>query len=157
MTIRFHPGLRMILPQKTAIDVLYYGQVSERRQQLLNALATRCRLQVIRDVYGVQRDAYIARSKIVLNIHRYEAPIFEQVRVSYLLNNSRCVVSEDSPYNPYRGMIVTAEYGAMADVCLSLLRDDERRERLVSEGAKRFEAMPMREILARAIGVDTNR
>ena len=37
---------------------------------------------------------WIARSKIVLNLHQYDAQVFEIVRVSYLLANRRAVVSE---------------------------------------------------------------
>jgi len=100
---------------------------------------------------GPTRDELIARSKVVLNVHSFESPIFEQVRVSHLLNNGRCVVTEDSPYNPYREMAVTTTYDQIVDRCIELLSNDAERERLAGEGARRFAAMPMQEILSRAI------
>jgi hypothetical protein len=54
------------------------------------------------DVWGPARDELIARAKVVLNLHYYEAAIFEQVRVSYLLNNEALVISESSEFVPYR-------------------------------------------------------
>jgi hypothetical protein len=45
-------------------------------------------------VYGQARDALVARARIQLNVHYYEAKVFEVVRVSYLLANGRFVVSE---------------------------------------------------------------
>jgi hypothetical protein len=44
--------------------------------------------------YGEERDALIARARIVLNVHYYESKVFEVVRVSYLLANRKCVLSE---------------------------------------------------------------
>ena len=37
--------------------------------------------------YGEVRDRWIARSRVVLNIHFYDIKVAEQVRLSYLLNN----------------------------------------------------------------------
>jgi hypothetical protein len=45
-------------------------------------------------VYGADRDFWISRSKMVLNLHYYEAKIFEIVRMFYLLTNSVPVVAE---------------------------------------------------------------
>lgn len=80
------------------IDVLFYGSVNERRLQVLEALVkTGLRVESLFGVYGAARDAMIARSRIVLNVHYYPSRIFEIVRISYLLANRVCVVSEDSP------------------------------------------------------------
>ena len=45
-------------------------------------------------VYGKERDAWIERSKLVINHHYYQSQIFEVVRVFYLLTNSVAVVGE---------------------------------------------------------------
>ena len=52
------------------IDVLFYGSVNARRQVILNGLRS-AGLSVHHafGVYGRQRDALIARSKVVLNMH----------------------------------------------------------------------------------------
>jgi predicted O-linked N-acetylglucosamine transferase (SPINDLY family) len=147
----FHPGLRTIVPKPAEIDVLHYGTVTVRRRTILDDLAKRCRVRSLWTVYGGDRDELIARSKIVLNIHNYEDSVFEQVRVSYLLNNGKCVVTEDSQYNPYREMAVSCRYEELVERCLSLLANDAQRERIAAEGARKFEAMPMSQILAAAL------
>lgn len=147
----FHPAMYTVSQVPEDIDVLHYGSVTERRRVVLDALRARCRVQAIFGFYGQERDSFIARSKIVLNMHLYESNIFEQARVSYLLNNRKCVVSEDSPYNPYKAMVVTAPYDQLAERCLELLANHPERERIAIDGAKLFESMPMTDILSRVI------
>ena len=48
-------------------------------------------------VRGAERDALIARARLVLNLHFYPTAIFELVRVSYLLANGKAVVAECGP------------------------------------------------------------
>jgi hypothetical protein len=149
--IGFHPAMRSIPRRPQDIEVLHYGSMSDRRRRILDRLAKHCRVQHAFAVYGPARDELIARAKIVLNVHLYESAIFEQVRVSYLVNNGCCVVSEDSPNNPYSHMIATAAYERLVGRCLELLSDDDQRQRLAVEGSRRFEQLPMTEILARAL------
>jgi hypothetical protein len=147
----FHPALRTIPKVPEDIDVLHYGSLTERRRDIIDALRAHCRVEAIFGFYGQKRDSFIARSKIVLNAHLYDSNIFEQARVSYLLNNGKCVVSEESPYNPYDGMVVTAPYGRLVERCLELLSDEDKRRRIAEEGEKRFHSMPMTETLSRVI------
>jgi hypothetical protein len=149
--IGFHPSLRTIPRREKDIDVLHYGSMSGRRQRILDELSKRCRLQHVFALYGPPRDELVARSKIVLNIHLYESAIFEQVRVSYLLNNGCCVVTEDSPGNPYEDMVASAPYEGLVERCVELLADDSERERIAEEGARRFESVSMTEIVRGAI------
>jgi hypothetical protein len=79
------------------------------------------------------------------------AQLLAQVRISYVLNNARCVVTEDAPYNPYRDMTASVKYDHIVERCMSLLSNDHERQQLASEGARKFEAMPMADILANAI------
>ena len=77
------------------VDVLFYGSVYERREPVLKALQARgLRLQMLFNVYGAERDDWIARSRVVLNFHGYEACLFEAVRVSWLLATGACVLAE---------------------------------------------------------------
>jgi hypothetical protein len=78
------------------IDVLFYGSVNPRRLEILDAL-DKTGLNVVRlfGSYGTERDDMIKRTKIVLNSHFYARPIFEIFRVSHLLANAKCVVTED--------------------------------------------------------------
>ena len=113
-------------PEKD-IDVLFYGSVNARRRQILEQLAhTGLRVESLFGVYGAQRDAVIARSRIVLNIHYYPSKIFEIVRIAYLLANGVCVVSETSPSDSalesVQEGIAQAPYERLAGTCQDLIK-----------------------------------
>jgi len=97
--IGYLPSMRQNAPAAAEdVDVLFYGKLSTRRQHILN-LMKGCGLNVVslENVYGAERDAWIARSKIVLNVHYYDfGGIAEIVRLSYPLSNEKAVVSECS-------------------------------------------------------------
>jgi len=80
--IGYVPELTRIAPAAEDIDVLFYGASYERRYAVLRDLHDRgLRVKWLSGVYGASRDAWIARSKIVLNIHYWDAKIFEKVRL----------------------------------------------------------------------------
>ncbi|HEX8955850.1 MAG TPA: hypothetical protein VF798_06230, partial [Burkholderiaceae bacterium] len=82
-------------PQGEDIDVLFYGSLNDRRRRVLDGLRRRgVNVEAVFGVYGAERDALIARAKLVLNLRLYDSDIFEIVRVSYLLGNGKAVVSE---------------------------------------------------------------
>jgi hypothetical protein len=93
--VGYVPSMTTIDPKVSEFDVLFYGWMNNRRKDILDAL-TRAKLKVVAlcGVYGKERDAFIARSKIVLNLHYHERSIFEIFRVSHLLANKKCVVTE---------------------------------------------------------------
>ncbi len=121
------------------IDVLFYGSLNERRVAVLEALKARG-LEVVHlfNVYGAERDAAIARAKLVLNLHYYEAAVFESARVGFLLANGACVVTEgdedDPDIAPVRGGLAVCSYGDLVDRCLTLLGDEEARRTLAARG-----------------------
>lgn len=121
------------------IDVLFYGSMNERRKQVLSALAARgVKVVSLFDCYGARRDEAIGRSKIALNMHFYKAAIFEVVRVSYLLANGVCVVTEGDPRDvdllPFAEGMAIGSVEALAEMCVDLLGDDPRREALAARG-----------------------
>lgn len=154
LSIGYHPDLEMIKPAKEDIDVLFYGSANERRLQIINKLKSECRTKVLFGVYGAERDQYIARAKIVLNIHYYEAQLMEQVRLSYLLNNGRFVISESSKNNPFDEAVVTAEYGGLVDTCLRYLSDNENRQQLAKKAYGAFKKHRMETHLANVLRKD---
>lgn len=85
------------------IDLLFFGSMNERRKKILQKihLDTNIRTLTLFDVYGQERNNFISRSKLVLNIHFFESQIFESVRISFLLNNNIPFLSEDSKITPY--------------------------------------------------------
>jgi hypothetical protein len=83
--IGYVPQLSRIQQTEEDIDVLFYGSINERRWHIIQSLkAHGVRTETVFGVYGNERDKLIARSKILLNMHFYEAKVFEVVRVSYL-------------------------------------------------------------------------
>ena len=94
--IGYVPSMTKISPRVQDIDVLHYGSVgTSRRREILDALdKTNLHVERLFNVYGAERDAFIARSKIVLNLRYYERGAFEIFRVSHLLANRACVVTE---------------------------------------------------------------
>ncbi len=93
--VGYVPSMTTIKPVDEDIDVLFYGWINSRRQVILDALAAAgMRVGRVSGIYGPRRDALIARSKVVLNMHFYENGIFEIFRCSHLLANQKCVVTE---------------------------------------------------------------
>jgi SAM-dependent methyltransferase len=158
------PALTRIAPAaEEDIDVLFYGSVNPRRRRILDALAARgLRVEAAYGLYGEARDQLIARAKIVLNVHFYEAKVFEVVRVSYLLANRRCVVSERGvdplEERRFEAGVAFAPYDDLVDTCLRLARDPVARASLAAAGhglmKRRDTAAYLREALGGAPAVD---
>lgn len=132
----FHPALARIAPAaEQDIDVLFYGSINERRRNIIEALKQRgLHVFLAFGAYGKPRDALIARSKVVLNMHYYDSKIFEVVRCFYLMANAKAVVSEagaDTLMDEvYRPGLLTAPYEELAARCVSLVTDAPRRAAL---------------------------
>ncbi|MCK8780137.1 glycosyltransferase [Rhizobium sp. NTR19] len=129
------------------IDVLFYGSMTQRRGELLDAMRAQG-LNVVHlfGIYGEERDAAIGRSKVVLNVQHCENGVFEIVRVSYLLANRICVLTEGRPGDPeiapYRGGLEVAAYDELVSRCVELVADEERRQKLAEEGFRLMSSRP---------------
>jgi hypothetical protein len=158
--VGYMPGLTRIPPAPARdIDVLFIGSMNPRRARVLSQIAsTGAVVKVAFDCYGAERDARIARSKIVLNLHFYEAKLFEIVRVSYLLANRVCVVSEtglDAELEaPFMGGVAFAAYDGLAPACLRLLADAAARDRIAERGFEKMRALSQLDMLKRALAAD---
>ena len=154
--IGWHPVLERIGPAEEDIDVLFYGSTNPRRLRVLAALREAgLRVEAAWNVYGAARDALIARSKLVLNVHYFEAKVFEIVRVSYLLANGRAVVSErgaaPEEEAPFAQAVRFADYDELVPACVELLRDGRERARLAQAGRAAMRSRPETEILEEAL------
>jgi hypothetical protein len=154
--IGYMPELTRMVPVPEDIDVLFVGSVNERRIVVLKQLATQgVNVEARFNVYGAERDAFVARSKIILNVHFYEARLFEIVRVSYLLANRKCVVSEtgaDTAFEKrFEPGIAFAPYDKLAETCVRLLQNPAVRRELAEAGFERIKALPQTEYLRRAL------
>lgn len=155
LPLGYHPRLERIGHRKEAgkdIDVLFYGAVNDRRKRVIREMKKRLRAEWLFGIYGAERDAYIARSKIVLNVHFYQAKILEQVRLAYLLNNRCFVVSEEADRNPFGDGIVLGPIGELPELCERFAaRPEERRER-AERSYRAFQQQPMVEHLRAVLG-----
>jgi hypothetical protein len=157
LPLGYHPALATIpalAGVRRDVDVLHYGSMNQRRRTILQELQKYCRVVHLHGVYGWQRDMAIARSKIVLNLHFNDDPDprFEQVRISYLLNNGQFVISEPADDDPYGETVVMAPYGRIVETCRHHLRSGEARRREMASGAaKRFRSMRMEDLLRSVI------
>jgi hypothetical protein len=138
------------------IDVAFVGSIGERRAAVLEALQRQgVKVFAGTSLYGRERDAIFGRAKIVLNLHHYEAQVFEVVRVSYLLANRICVVSEaglDQELEaPFRNGLAFVYYRDLVAVCHHLLKRPEERRRLADAGFEAFKARPQAAMLEAAL------
>jgi len=143
------------------IDVLFYGSLNVRRQRVIAALeAGGARVHCAYGVYGAERDRLIARSRLVLNVHFYPTNIFEMVRVSYLLANRTAVVSERSTGTEIvpelTDAVAFASYEDLVETCVSLLRDDARRQALADRAFECFSRLTYRDELTAAMRATGN-
>jgi hypothetical protein len=139
------------------IDVLFYGSECERRTQVLAALS-KAGLKVVRlfNVYGAERDKHIARAKVVLNMHYYEGGVFEIFRVSHLLANKACVVSEaggvdEELEQQASGMTCHVPYDQIVETCVDLVAYKSEREHAAEWGHAAFKRTSMVDNVRRAL------
>lgn len=155
--IGYVPALTRIRPAPARdIDVVFVGSINERRSRVLGELARAgLRVESRFGLYGEERDALYARAKLVLNVHYFEAKVLEIVRVSYLLANGVCVVSEAgedaSLEDSFRGGIAFAAYGDLVATCRQLIADDQARSALASRGFELFAARDQTRMLESAL------
>lgn len=143
--IGFWSGLVDIFPVKTQdIDVLFVGSLNPRRKTALMDMAkSKLVTRVLFGVYGEERNSLIARSKVVLNIHFYSDPIWEIFRVSHLLANKKCVVSEDGGCDRELEALAEAttcyvSYKDLTYACKMLVSDSNKREAMAWRGKEEF-------------------
>jgi hypothetical protein len=155
--VGYMPALTRIAPAPVKdIDVLFIGSINPRRAHVLQEIqAQGARVEVAFNCYGTERDALIARAKIVLNLHFYPAKLLEMVRVSYLLANKAFVVSETGLETeleaPFQGGIAFAGYDGLAQACLRLLGQDSVRDRIAAKGFEQMRALSQVDMLKRAL------
>jgi len=153
--IGFAPTLcRIEKPQEQDIDVLLYGSPTEYRWEILQNLThAGMKVMFFYGLYGKARDEFIGRSKIVLNLKSNPArDIFSVVRVSYLLANRKAVVSDiATPEGDLVEAVCFTRPENIQPVCLDLLQNREKRERLEETALRVIAARDMRAMLLPAL------
>ncbi|THD61175.1 MAG: hypothetical protein E7813_22025 [Bradyrhizobium sp.] len=139
------------------IDVLFYGNLSPRRAKILmDFTETGINLVGLTGVYGKERDIFIARAKLILNLQYYDFPgISEIVRLSYLLSNRKAIVTESGDYiaieSDVEQCVVPARYEDLVETCVKLCRDDAARKRIENRGYVLFSRRNQGAFLSEAI------
>lgn len=155
--IGYSPALSKIKHEHDEdIDILFYGSMNDRRKRLVDTLKrTGINVVTLFDKYGKERDGYIARSKVILNVHFYESKIFEIVRCSYLMANRKCIVSESGLdtglEDRYRDGIAFAGYDDIVPTCLELLGDKPKRSFIAERGFEIFSKQSQADFLRKAL------
>jgi hypothetical protein len=150
--------IKSLMSRDVDIDVLFYGSMNERRQKVITQMGEAgLAVDAVFGVYGAERDALIARSKVVLNMHYYEANIFEEVRVSYLLSNRCFVLAEvndldDLPDPELAQGLFCSMYDNLAESALKCIHmDGQDRFRTACAGWAWIMERPEVEVLREAL------
>lgn len=134
-------------PEIPIVDVLFYGSLSERRVRVLQQLIDRgLRVEHLFGVYGRPRDAWIASSRVVLNLHVHEGKILELPRLVYLWANRVCTVTEMAPETEdVYGMadtILCAPYDGLVDLAHEAACSTRLAVRAIEETYSRLVQLP---------------
>lgn len=155
--VGFVPSMSTISPEEEDIDVLFYGARNTRRKNILDGLeAAGLKVEAPFGVYGLERDKLIARSKIVLNLHFYPGAVFEIVRVSHLLANRKCVVSEDGGCDPFleqfaKEATAYVHRDGIISLCKELSADSVKRRQQADRGYHRLAQLDFVESVRNAL------
>ncbi|MBV9860032.1 MAG: methyltransferase domain-containing protein [Alphaproteobacteria bacterium] len=150
----FHRTLESFRPRRDLdIDVLFFGSPSDRRSRILQALRDRgLAVTNLYGAFGEARNRYIARAKIVLNIHGWDRlSSLETVRLSFLLANRSFVVSEIADHNPYEDGVVYRAYDELVEACVEHLGMPETRERIAEAGYIAVRKLDLTNVLGAAL------
>jgi len=93
-------------PNKKDIDVLFWGSITPRRQEICNRIQENFKdlnLLFAEGLYGIEREEKIMRSKIVLNIKAHDLWSFGPIHVLPAIANKRFVLAEkaNGGYGPF--------------------------------------------------------
>ncbi len=140
----------------TDIDVLFYGVINERRQKILKALQEHgLRVLILENSFGHERNHYIARSKVILNMHYFVPGILEEVRASFLWANHKMLVCERNhdTYVPQdlEDIALFVPYEKLVDVIIHMLKAPERQKKYAAQAYACFAKREYVKILAQTL------
>lgn len=153
LRIGFHNSLaRIPKAAEQDIDVLFYGSIGDRRRKIIEDLwKAGCKAHAVFGVYGESRDQLISRAKVVLNMHHYDAHIFEVVRVFYLMTNAKAIVAEvgerTSVDSCYLGGVRAVPYEGLVEACLALAADEKARLELEVKAFQTIGKLPQCDLI----------
>jgi hypothetical protein len=139
------------------VDILFYGSLNDRRKSVLKELEEKdLKVKFLFGIYGKERDHWVERSKLVLNLHGYNSQIFEIVRVFYLLTNSIAVVGEVNESTSIDSMcregIYAAKYDDLVLGCIEIINDDYLRQKIQFEALNSISRYPQKLFTQEVLG-----
>lgn len=142
------------------IDVVFFGTKTQRRVKVLDALIQRgLRVMLTQTVEGwsiEERNGYLRRAKVVLNLHNWEnSRVVELPRLTTLLRQRKAVVCElypDSEIDPLlRDAVAGVPYEGLVDTVIELVADAPRRAELERKGLALLRRNPQTKWVAPAL------
>ena len=122
------------------IDVLFTGCISPRRGAIISQMEDAgLKVGVLSNVYGKDKDRFLARAKLILNIHyRDSSGILETSRIFYPLCN-RCTVLSECSSNPtedllFKGGVCFSNYHQLTEHAVELINNPQERNTLAAGG-----------------------
>ena len=111
---------------KRPIDVLFYGSVTPRRAQMLEALSKAgVNVTALYGVLGSKRDAYIDRAKVVLDLKQDGTEPPDSTRSFWALSRGACTLSE----NAHIGLLAHITPDTIVSSVKTMLSSEEWRRR----------------------------
>ena len=144
-------------PPRQDVDALIYGTPGRLRLEVFHDLCHHgMTCLFVCGMYGEARDALIARSKLVLNLNVNDrSRIFEIVRVSYLLANSKAVVADlrvGTFVEPdLEAAVAFCPPERIRATCVGLLESEDARLELGNRGREIMERRHISPILTAAL------
>ena len=157
--IGYQRELNRITQEKTKkVDVLFYGSINDRRKIIIDKLIEKnIKVKCLFGVYGKDRDDWIAKSKLVLNMHMYDSKIFEIIRVFYLMTNGVPVVAEYDDKtkinNNFLMGIKTAPYNDLVEMIVHLVNSENEREKLGHNGLLEIKKYPQEQFTKKILNL----
>jgi hypothetical protein len=142
----YHPTMKRFDRKPAAardIDVIFFGSRHPRRTRIFEALRAR-NLRVVHGIvaHGAERDRYLARSKLALNLQYYERGVYPTPRAMHLVANGVPMISEEAPEMPeWAKLQPHVPYAKIVDAILAFFKDGEQADTKGSFEA--FEASPL--------------
>ena len=141
--IGYHPSFERFAPVEPEYDIAFTGCLNTRRAAVLNALAERGLVVAYVGVgmYGAERDAILARSRLAINMLWEPGRIFPSLRVAHLVSNRVPVLSERCVDG--WSFVPTCPYEDLVDVAERVVRDGARAQENAAYSLEEFRKMPL--------------
>ena len=144
-------------PEKRDIDILAYMSPGPRRLKIMDQFKNNPNINFVhlQSCYGEERDSYMARAKLIINIHNYDNKIFEMVRISHALQQGIPILAERAPDTDFpdymEDTVNLSTYNRFVDTTYKLLKKPEELEASAVRALEKFKQSPMTTFLEEAL------